>query len=157
MWEYLPPLPSGVKWHMFCIINDFFSSQQRYYHPRRPSGSQSGRKRPGTVKFAKETPGTDSHRTISKTSSRCLLLIGHKKCFVSLCPVGEQFILPQKIFNFVHSKTLFSALVMRYGSENGKQMQVTIIKITESKENKSIHRLAVSGSTGPGGEGALHI
>ena len=37
--------------------------------------------------------------------------------------------------------------------ENGKQLQVTIITITESKENKSIHRLYVSGSTGPG-EGA---
>ena len=127
--------------------------------PRAVSRVGKGRGR----KFAKETPGTDSHRTISKTSSRCLLLIGRKKCFVSLCPIGEQFILPQKIFNFVHSKTLFSALVMRYGSENGKQMQVTIIKITESKENKSIHRLAVSGSTGPGGggggrgAGALHI
>ena len=33
--------------------------------------------------------------------------------------------------------------------ENGKQLQVTIIKITESKENKSIHRRNVSGSTGP--------
>ena len=29
--------------------------------------------------------------------------------------------------------------------ENGKQLEVTIIKITESKENKSIHRLNVSG------------
>ena len=38
--------------------------------------------------------------------------------------------------------------------ENGKQLQVTIIKITESKENKSIHRLDVSGSTGPGGTAA---
>ena len=35
--------------------------------------------------------------------------------------------------------------------ENGKQLQVILIKITESKENKSIHRLDVSGSTGPGG------
>ena len=34
--------------------------------------------------------------------------------------------------------------------ENGKQLQVTIIKITESKENNSIHRLDLSGSTGPG-------
>ena len=47
MWEYPPPSP-GVKWHMFSIVNDFFSSQQRYYHARRPRGSQSGRKRPGT-------------------------------------------------------------------------------------------------------------
>ena len=36
--------------------------------------------------------------------------------------------------------------------ENGKQLQVTIIKITESKETKSIQRLDVSGSTGPGGQ-----
>ena len=36
--------------------------------------------------------------------------------------------------------------------ENGKQLQVTITKITESKENNSIHRLDVSGSTGPGGQ-----
>ena len=34
--------------------------------------------------------------------------------------------------------------------EKGKQLQVTIIKITESKENKSIHRLDLSGSTGRG-------
>ena len=37
--------------------------------------------------------------------------------------------------------------------ENGKQLQVTIIKITESKENKSIQRLDVSGSTCPRGDG----
>ena len=35
--------------------------------------------------------------------------------------------------------------------EKGKQLQVTIIKVTESKENRSIHRLDVSGSIGPGG------
>ena len=33
-----------------------------------------------------------------------------------------------------------------------KKLQVTIIKITESEENKSIYRLDVSGSTGPGGQ-----
>ena len=36
--------------------------------------------------------------------------------------------------------------------ENGKQLQVTKIKVTESKENRSIHRLDVSGSIGPGGQ-----
>ena len=36
--------------------------------------------------------------------------------------------------------------------ENGKQLQITVIKITESKENKSIHRLDLSGSTSPGGQ-----
>ena len=59
---------------------------------------------------------------------------------------------------------LFSALVMRDVSEkndleyeNGKQLQVTIIKITEItdfKEDNSIHRLDVSGSTGLGGVGS---
>ena len=39
--------------------------------------------------------------------------------------------------------------------ENGKQLQVTIIKITESKENKSIYRLDLSGSIGPGRAAAL--
>ena len=34
------------------------------------------------------------------------------------------------------------------------KLEVTIIKITESKENKSIHRLDVSGSTGSGGTAA---
>ena len=34
--------------------------------------------------------------------------------------------------------------------ENGKQLKVTIIKITASKENNAIHRVDVSGSTGPG-------
>ena len=59
---------------------------------------------------------------------------------------------------------LFSALVMRYVSEKstsnheiGKQLQVTVIKVTESKENKSIHRLDVSGSTGPGGAAEILI
>ena len=37
------------------------------------------------------------------------------------------------------------------GHENGKQ--VTTIKMTESKENKSIHRLDLPGSTGLGGGG----
>ena len=71
-------------------------------------------------------------------------------------------ILPWKIFKFGGSETLFSALVMKYVSEkltlNMKManiLQVTIIKITDSKENKSIHRLNVSRSTGPvGGGGA---
>ena len=62
---------------------------------------------------------------------------------------GSGGILPQKRFTFRGSEAVFSALFMRYVSEestsnheNGKQLQVTIIKITESKENKSIHRLA---------------
>ena len=49
----------------------------------------------------KERLGTDSHRAISKDSSGCRLLIGHKKCFVSLCPIGEQFLL-SSFREFVH-------------------------------------------------------
>ena len=49
---------------------------------------------------------------------------------------------------------LFSALVMRYVSaKSTSNMQVTQIKITESKENKSIQILDVSSSTGRGGGG----
>ena len=62
------------------------------YHPRRPRGSQSGREKRRDESFqvrAKEPLGTDSHRTITKNSSGCWLLIGHKKCIVLLCPIGE--------------------------------------------------------------------
>ena len=53
------------------------------------------------------------------------------------------------IFSTSHERCL-RKIDLEY--ENGKQLQVTIIKITESNENKSIHRLDVSGSTGPGGQ-----
>ena len=62
-------------------------------HPRRPRGQSFGSGEKAARKFslrAKEPLGTDSHRTISKNSSGCRLLIGHKKCFVLLCPIGEQ-------------------------------------------------------------------
>ena len=93
MWEYPPP-PPGVKWHMFSI------SQQRYYHPRRPSGSQSGLKRPG-AKVCKRAPGYRLSPNYFQKFSRCRLLIGHKKCFVSLCPIGEQFLL-SSFCEFLH-------------------------------------------------------
>ena len=50
------------------------------------SGEKAGRK---FSLRAKEPLGTDSHRTVSKNSSGCRLLIGHKKLFVLLCPIGE--------------------------------------------------------------------
>ena len=65
-------------------------------HPRRPRSSQWGGEKRWDESFqvrATEPLGTDSHRTISKNSSGCRLLIGHKKCFVLLCPIGEQFLL----------------------------------------------------------------
>ena len=74
------------------------------HHPRRPRGSQSGREKRRDESFqarAEEPLGTDSHRTISKRSSECWLLIGHRKCFVLLCPIGEQF-LQSHFLEFVH-------------------------------------------------------
>ena len=53
--------------------------------------------------------GTDSHQAISKNSSGYRLLIGHKKCFVLLCPIGEQF--PLSYFRkFVHDGYCFATL-----------------------------------------------
>ena len=70
----------------FCLFFFFRNSVRRsLFHPRRPRGSQSGREKGRDESFqvrAKEPQVTDSHRTISKNSSRCRLLIGHKKFFV---------------------------------------------------------------------------
>ena len=61
-----------------------------------------GKRRDESFQVRAEEPlGTDSHRTISKNSSGCRLLIGHKKCFVLLCPIGEQFLL-SSFREFVH-------------------------------------------------------
>ena len=65
-------------------------------HPRRPRGGPSGREKRRDKSFQAQVEkplGTDSHWTISKRSSQCWLLIGHKKCFVLLCPIGEQHLL----------------------------------------------------------------
>ena len=65
-------------------------------HPWRPRGSLLGweKKQDGSFQAqTKEPLGTNCHRTISKNSGRCQLLIGHKKCFVLLCPIGKPFLL----------------------------------------------------------------
>ena len=61
-------------------------------HPRRPRGSQLGWEKKQDESFqaqTKEPLGTNCHQTISKNSGRCRLLIGHKKCFVLLCPIDR--------------------------------------------------------------------
>ena len=81
---------------MHCASLVIYHALRIQSHPRRPRGSQSGGEKRRDESFqvrAKEPLGTDSHRTISKNSSGCRLLIGHKKCFVLLCPIGEQFLL----------------------------------------------------------------
>ena len=73
-------------------------------HPRRPRVSQSDREKmrdESLQAWAEEPLGTDSHRTISKRSSECWLLIGLKKCFVLLCPISEQHLL-SSFREFVH-------------------------------------------------------
>ena len=44
-------------------------------------------------KFSSTGGKAPGYRTISKRSSECWFMIEHKKCFVLLCPIGEQFIL----------------------------------------------------------------
>ena len=81
-------------------------------HPRRPRGSQSSREERRDESFqaqAEEPLGTDSLRTISKRSSECWLLIGHKKCFVLLCPIGEQHLL-SSFREFVHDATAIDSI-----------------------------------------------
>ena len=53
---------------------------------------------------------------------------------------GSGGILPHKIFTFGIFSTCHEIYLLKIDLEyeNGKQLQVTIIKITESKENKSI-------------------
>ena len=75
-----------------------------FLHPRRPRGSQSGqeKRRDESFQARAEVPlGTDSHGTISKRSCEYWLLIGHKKCIVLLCPIGEQHLL-SSLCEFVH-------------------------------------------------------
>ena len=93
------PAPDWAQ-KMLCLI----VPNQGEQHPRRSRGSQSGREKRRDERFqvwAEEPLGTDSHQTISKNSSGCQLLIGHKKCFVLLCPIGEQFLL-SSFREFVH-------------------------------------------------------
>ena len=90
--------------HVLLVAQVRLKSEQQRRHPRRPRGSQSGREKSYDESFqawVEEPLGTDSHRTISKRSSECWLLIGHKKCFVLLCPIGEQFLL-SSFCEFVH-------------------------------------------------------
>ena len=93
--------------------NDLFPSVYSYHTTRENSRcdpfSETQRRSIGSREKAgrkfsstgKELLGTDSYRTISKNSSGCRLLIGHKKCFVLLCPIGEQFLL-SSFREFVH-------------------------------------------------------
>ena len=96
-------------------------------HPRRPRGSQSSREKRRDESFqaqAEEPLGTDSHWTISKRSSECWLLIGHKKCFVLLCPIGEQHLL-SSIREFVHDATAIDSITACLAHKTNARSQET--------------------------------
>ena len=92
------------RWSLVVDKTPYICLTRRLCHPRRPWGSQSGQVKRRDESFqawAEDPLGTNSHRTISKRSRECCFLIGHKKCFVLLCPIGEQFFL-SSFRKFVH-------------------------------------------------------
>ena len=96
-------------------------------HLRRPRGSQSDREKRRDESLqvqAKEPLGTDSHRTISKNSSRCRLLIGHKKCFLLLCPIEEKNLL-SSFREFVHDATAIDSITACLGHQTNARSQET--------------------------------
>ena len=74
-------------------------------HPRRPRGSQSGREKRRHESFqvrVEEPLGTHSHRTISKDSSGCRLLIGHEKIMLCIIVPNQRTHLLSSFRAFVH-------------------------------------------------------
>ena len=78
----------------FTLETISFYVNHRLAHPRRLRGSQSGREKRLDESFqvrAEEPLGTDSHRTISKRSSECWLLIGHKNALYYCAQSANSF------------------------------------------------------------------
>ena len=73
-----------------CLKIKAFSEGFHFIHPRRSRGSQSGREKRRDEIFQARA---EEPLIISERSSERRLLIGHKKCFVLLCPIGEQHLL----------------------------------------------------------------
>ena len=94
-------------------------------HPRRPRGSQSGRDKNPDESFqarAEEPLATDSRRAISKLSGECWLLIGHKKCFVLLCPICGQHLL-SSFLAFVHYRYCLSKMALEFTRNHLRENQ----------------------------------
>ena len=71
---------------MVCSLTHFYAFSETQGSPR---GRE--KRRDETIQARAEEPlATDSYRIISKRWSECWLLIGHKNCFVLLCPNGGQ-------------------------------------------------------------------
>ena len=116
IWLPIHARNSSVRPHIHVSGCEMLHLLPGSQHPRRPRGSQSVREKRRDESFqvrAEEPLGTDSHRTIAKNSSGCRLLIGHKKCFVLLCPIGEQFLL-SSFREFVHHHRYCLATLARF-------------------------------------------
>ena len=88
----------------FAEEDAFFHSLVSLWPSSETQGRSVGREKRRDESFqarAEKPLGTDSHRTISKRSSECWLLIGHEQCFVLLYPIGEQH-LRSSFHEFVH-------------------------------------------------------
>ena len=80
----------GERFPGYRLLPDHFQK----FHPRTPRGSQSAREKRRDESFqvwAKEPLGTDSQRTISKNSSGCRLLIGHKNALYYCAQSANSF------------------------------------------------------------------
>ena len=92
------------------------------------SGEKAGRTFWSTGERA---PG--SHQAISKNSSRCRLLIGHKKCFVLLWTIGEQFLL-SSFRGFVHDRYCLATLARFVRQACASKGNFYFLLWTETKE-----------------------
>ena len=91
-----------------------FKSSDNAHHIVGDPGKVSCVVRKGAESFqarVEEPLGSDSYQTISKRSGECWLQIGLKKCFVLLCPIGEQQRLFWGVFVFSNSPYLSGALI----------------------------------------------
>ena len=118
---------------------------RNFRHPRRPRGSQSGRHNGRDESFhvrVKEPLGTDSHRTISKNSSGCWLLIG-EKMFCIIVP-NRRTVSPE-FFSWVRTRRLLSCHTCPVRSpglcEQGKLVISTFLTRNEGTTDESKKRL----------------
>ena len=139
-------LVSAISWKWDRTTSWYLEITSSLVHPRRPRGSQPGREKRRDESFqvrVKEPLGTNSHRSISKNSSGCRSLIGHKKCFVLLCPIGEQVLLSS--FREFRTRRLLSCHTCPVRSPRlcvqGKLLFSTFLTRSEGTTDESKKRL----------------
>ena len=97
---------------MFSIINDFFFLASKDItilgDPRAVSRVWKGRGR----KFAKEPPGTDSHRTISKNSADAGFWLGTENALYHCAQSANSLSCPRKYSTFYTPKRYFQHLYL---------------------------------------------